>query len=775
VGCRGGRRPARARPATLSAAGEMIHIGLYADSVLAGHRSAEQARSLQLGLGARRPEPAPPPAERPLPGRGAAYYDGMGADLHRFMDSAVEEERHRLASAAERAPPAAEMAPEADARFGAAAAAAAAQNLRRNVEAGRALLPGSAAPQAQGAHGAPNASTARASVLRHLGDMAAAARKAADRYDARNRPASFMDRVLADPRQSSVPWGEEATRLARSYLYNLKVGDKPLKWSEPQRLVLEGLLEMSMPHFYGRDYERYRTDLLRRAKRKDTPRILGASYARQGGKSTIAAGDCSANLLVTRGTSTLLIATNLQVSGQMLREVYTFLVAMLGGDTRRILVANTRVICVQRPDCLHLSPDEAYASGMYNIIRACSSSADGSRGFRANFIFVDEASFVKEKFVKEMIAPIMKVGWTVLAVFSTVKDPRAWFSRLIVGGTNLHRELVISYVFSYVCADCRRRNALRCVHLEHLQPAHNSADGDGPSRLLMGDDTATYRQEVLGELVMSGDSGRVLRGEWLQAQREQKRVPIRSLLPMRLALSTFVDPKGPSHSSGSKGPQSRLAALSYILTPGNTVGVAGMDACADPGHNDQLRFLSNYFAALAELPGARTMPHELFVEHNYGGTAWPAIVLVEARKHLPQTELVMRQLADGRLVEGVWTGANRAPAIDQFVIDVQRNNLFFFEEWVCINAEARRERVYDEWEAEMLGLSVERNGRVSGKAGGNADDMAIGLILGIDCARRRKKSIQLSLSERCSNAFADIDGDAVLRPSDLATGIVEVY
>jgi hypothetical protein len=120
-------------------------------------------------------------------------------------------------------------------------------------------------------------------------------------------------------------------------------------------------------------------------------------------------------------------------------------------------------------------------------------STDQLRGQGGDLVILEEAAYVPESTVKQVIVPILRVDKTCVVAISTLgSDDNNYFTRIIK--YSLFRPLVISLVCE-PCYEAGERDV--CSHREHLRPFWHDHKQDSKLKMII-DDEDTYARENLG-------------------------------------------------------------------------------------------------------------------------------------------------------------------------------------------------------------------------------------------------------------------------------------
>ena len=162
----------------------------------------------------------------------------------------------------------------------------------------------------------------------------------------------------------------------------------------------------------------------------------------------------------------------------------------------------------------------------------------------------------------------------------------------------------------FICGKCKKDGLIECEHLRDLQPAHLSEDSDMSKLLIPGD--KLFNQEILG-LIMEGNDGKIFKTQYIDFLLKRNRIKNISSTIDEAHLYTWIDPKGTSSEA------SYLAIVTLCITKNDSVIIIGADECQSAAATDQIPFVRNYFASIAQDTDMAYLPHTLFVENNFCG------------------------------------------------------------------------------------------------------------------------------------------------------------
>jgi hypothetical protein len=545
---------------------------------------------------------------------------------------------------------------------------------------------------------------------------------------------SNFEMKIKDKRENQVPWGYKAMKMFRYYISQMKINGGKVELSEIQQMFVKQMSELCIPQFFGWEYSANRQDILDEMGTTTNPKALALTMGRQNGKSIVNA-ICQGSLMkCCRGISVLINANSMTTVKQIMDDIKLFYTSCLTEkeqDKKMILRSNNKMICFVRPDAPEgKSEKELLDGGWYNILRACSNDADKNRGLRGDIINIDEAMFTNKRAVEEFLAPILKKGDAILIVMSTLKadQPDHWFTKML----ELHK------------VDPCLQQLVRCISVEYkpgnewLQPKFNTADGDGAklAKFLMGNDEALFQQEAMGMILMNGETGKLIRYDWINRLRNKIRVSFADI--KNPVLTTFIDPKSRSVGTGKHEAASYLAVITVVHTMSDRIIIISLDEFESPVIDEQTKFLYNYFASLKSIHGMTDdIEHEIFIEHNFGGDAYPYIYekIPCDERLFPNARIIQTEMKNGKSIGGVWTGQNRNIALNMFVRDIHLDYIFFCAELRC-SIMVDLDKILKSWASQIMNLNPDKNGHVSGKHNGKRDDLAVCTFMVIYWARK---------------------------------------
>lgn len=254
--------------------------------------------------------------------------------------------------------------------------------------------------------------------------------------------------------------GDTIIKKLRTLLWKIKL-------NKNQVILGEIYLLANLENIYGEDFK---SNELRIKRENHIPRIKPfslCSMPRRNGKSFIGAWFVSCSLVTMAGFRSLVFAPALRQCKYFMKEIQKSFKYYNQLDIKfTYLVRNT------------LNLEILTECGDINTFSCLPCRADTTRGAGANFIIVDEMSFVPEDFILQVLLPLLQVEKTTFIGISTHNGEDSHFYKYI----KLHNpddpnSPIHIFQFFTACADCRKKGlAAYCKHNEKDLPEWISID-----------------------------------------------------------------------------------------------------------------------------------------------------------------------------------------------------------------------------------------------------------------------------------------------------------
>lgn len=413
--------------------------------------------------------------------------------------------------------------------------------------------------------------------------------------------------------------------------------------SADQRRFHDGFMATLAPHILKDDYLCLREEILARFNRRTQSMATFILCPRRWGKSTSVAMAMAVLLRICRGINFVIFSTGEDCSSALLQMIKDFLLQLPGSKER--IVVNRRDLLATLPadaaEGTNVNSAESKSRLTNNSIMARTGNVTGNRGITADCFILEEAAYIPQAILTQIIAPMLKVSNSCLIGLSTHAGKENYFSKLF-DKPGIEKQAVLVRI-NLVCDDCQKRgrDPSQCTHMAGTNPSWLANSNPERVKLLMGDDEESYAREVLGAFWSNSSS--VFQRDWLAALQDR---PVRSVrYPRNSFVLTMIDPAG--------GGSSSTAICSVLREPDGTLvllGLAEAQVLEGPG---QRQFVQRYMQHFARDAVLARMVHFVAVERNYGGSLGAHSFVELAREVAPSVE---EYQPDGLEKHGVWTG-----------------------------------------------------------------------------------------------------------------------
>lgn len=264
----------------------------------------------------------------------------------------------------------------------------------------------------------------------------------------------------------------------------------------PQMEVVRGALGSLMRQFFGNDYAIHRERVLKEYGVTDDRGQLLVTMARRNGKTQIAAVIEAACQRVMGGV-TAIFAAVLQQASDLMELIHARVLEFSEGLRNVVKVKNSRKVVYDFSDGRNTIPR--------GILRCFSGSAKSARGFKADRIYFDEASFASREFITKNVFAGMYLGNTfVMMISSPPTDSNHIFAQMCNATDDVTGDRLFKYVrIDTMCAACRDKKALSCPHIRAPKAAWLAGESEMEIiyKVLGKLDPLALRQEIFGMIV----------------------------------------------------------------------------------------------------------------------------------------------------------------------------------------------------------------------------------------------------------------------------------
>lgn len=388
-----------------------------------------------------------------------------------------------------------------------------------------------------------------------------------------------------------------------------------------QRRFHDAIMMTVAPHILKDDYLSGREALFRRFKRTSQNMATLILCPRRWGKSTSVAMALAVLLIVCRGINIVIFSTGADSSSTLLQMTKDFFLQLPKSAER---------ITVNRKHMLSTTPANADKRKSSNLARcrsqmACntimsrSGNVTGNRGITADCFILEEAAYIPQGILTQIIAPMLKVSNSVLIALSTHQGEENYYSKLFHDKDPEMDRLFIRLHIELICTVCKKlgKSPGECAHVAHLNPSWLLSSNEGRVKKLMGDDEETYAREVLGAFWSNADY--IFQPKWISVLQRKPARPVHAR--QVLFILTMIDPAG--------GGDSRTAICSVAYLRSKDIVILGVDEANILEGPQQESFLRRYFLQFHPDSDAlfKETLHYIVVERNYGGSLMAATFL----------------------------------------------------------------------------------------------------------------------------------------------------
>ena len=361
--------------------------------------------------------------------------------------------------------------------------------------------------------------------------------------------------------------------------------------SDTQKTFHSEFIAASLPHIYGKDFERYRSRILSQHSLTELCQEILVCTPRRFGKTTCVSMFCAVMLYTVPNMWIAVFSTGQRASTSLLDLTAKF-INMLENGTERILKKNQEQLFLKG-----LTPTDERRLFSYP------SSVAGLKGVGGKIIILEEASRLDPAVFSEVITPLLGVKDTTLIGISTPLDSSNFYSVLLEKKKPSGQPLFKTLNITLVCPACRLLGELECLHASQLPKWKSGVRGELVKSLMEGD-TEMFLRENAGVITTADHSA--LDGPGIA--RFSKRVYDEYKIDAN-TIYVVIDPNG--------GGASQFAVASFATTGGATLVVAA-DTKNISGDVDMEEFLTLHVGNVrAHHPLAKLV---VIIERNFGGS-----------------------------------------------------------------------------------------------------------------------------------------------------------
>lgn len=264
----------------------------------------------------------------------------------------------------------------------------------------------------------------------------------------------------------------------------------------PQMETVRAALASLAPQMFGKDFQTHRERLAKEYDITDTRSQLLVIMARRNGKTQIASVIEAAAQVVMQGITAIFAAVFQQASDLM---------QLIHGRVMEFTSKLKGVVRVKNAKKLEYDFNDGKDKKIpFGIVRCFSGSKVSARGFKADRIYFDEASFASPDFItKNVFAGMLLVHVFVMLFSSPPEDTNHIFARMFTSTSARTGERHFKTLqLDHMCDDCRSRKYMKCPHVRPPNASWLASEADMAliKDVMMNIDEKAYRQEILGQL-----------------------------------------------------------------------------------------------------------------------------------------------------------------------------------------------------------------------------------------------------------------------------------
>lgn len=480
--------------------------------------------------------------------------------------------------------------------------------------------------------------------------------------------------------------------------------------SNDQKLFHDDFIEASIKVIYGEEYRNREMEIIKNMGWTSTPQQeVCIACPRRFGKSVALIMFIVAALLSLPKVKIVIFSPTARQSENVSREVRKCLIEILKGDKR--LKKKTLEMIVVAGD------SESDQRELY----ALPSNPDGTRGVTADIIVIDEAAYVDQELILQVVYPLLQVGKTSLLAVSTLKDDDSTYSHMI-SLTDTDGEYIFkSRVFKLACNECMEKgDPSGCTHQTHRRPNwHDSARIKRLSNLYKNN-KELMGQEIYG--LSHSKNQKAYTPAQIELLMDQPKLPV-TLQVSRVFIA--IDPSGGGASSNT------CICSGYFTTNGIMV-LLGLENIPVKRAEDYLSVLDKHLAKINSFKKFRFSKLIFILENNMG---LEADHINDHIKKLPYPSIAV----EGK--EGK-TGLHTSPKVKQALHVMMEKTLkagnLRFSELFFTHGDMSQLKMDIVSQLESFKIVVEVNSKsvfararttFSGKGGGGKDDIVLGMQL----------------------------------------------
>ena len=264
----------------------------------------------------------------------------------------------------------------------------------------------------------------------------------------------------------------------------------------PQMEVVRAALSSLVRQMFGKDYLTHEKRLATQYGITDTRSQLLVIMARRNGKTQIASVIEAACQVVMQGYTAIFAAVMPQAN-DLMQLVHTRVMEFTAGRKDPTIINNQKKVEYDFSETKDKKKPRA-------VVRCFSGSKISARGFKADRIYFDEASYATANFIKVTVFPGMMLLHVFIFMFSSPpEDTNHIFARMFTSVSSTTGEPHFkSLQLDNMCHDCRSKKYMKCPHVKPARASWLAADAEMGviEEVMKNIDERAYRQEILGQM-----------------------------------------------------------------------------------------------------------------------------------------------------------------------------------------------------------------------------------------------------------------------------------
>lgn len=331
-----------------------------------------------------------------------------------------------------------------------------------------------------------------------------------------------------------------------------------------QKQFHEASMQAMAYFIYGaKDYPRLSAKLMREKFLTKIMQAILAVTPRQYGKTTMVGMIVAVFLMFIPGIRIAVFSTGKRASENITDVILGFVYLLDEGKGKnRVISKNQEKIYI----AAHASPNGKYNRAEDGLDKSTSvllslpANENGTRGFVAHVIILEEAAYMKHSLFKKTVVPALSVNNRVVLAISTPDDENNYYSKLLDAKTPDGKPIFHTIRVGLACQDCVNAGiAHECTHSLTQGPEWQSIRRRQNVAGILADDMDTYARETLGMIVTS--SRYAFQPQWITEWTKRPKHVFSTSVGV---IHCSIDPSG-------GGDQSNWAMVSMAFDAGREV------------------------------------------------------------------------------------------------------------------------------------------------------------------------------------------------------------